>query len=92
MKIDLAQINFKISSASVKCRLGVWNRLNATQPFPVQEFIVPEQNIAIHPNFTSLKTLINNIAILRLPAPVVLGANPTITPICLPSESSNPKN
>ena len=54
--------------------------------FPVQEFVVAQAMIAIHKGFTSFKTLINDIAILRLPAPgVELGLNPTITTICLPN-------
>ncbi|KAL7015512.1 hypothetical protein ACKWTF_016494 [Chironomus riparius] len=73
-------------ATSVKCRVGVWNRNNDSQIFPVQEFVVAQAMIAIHQNFTSFKTLVNDIAILRLPAPgVELGLNPTITTICLPS-------
>lgn len=81
--------NKKKSSISVKCRVGVWNRDNDTQIFPIQEFIVPQENIAIHNGFKSFRTLYNDIAILRLPAPGVdLGLNPTITTICLPSMKS----
>jgi len=74
-------------SVSVKCRVGVWNRSNDSQVFPVQEFIVPQANIAIHKGFTSFKTLVNDIAILRLlPPGVELGLYPTISTICLPSK------
>ncbi|XP_070505866.1 inactive CLIP domain-containing serine protease A3-like [Chironomus tepperi] len=74
-------------SVSVKCRVGVWNRLNSSQIFPIQEFTVQQANIAIHKGFSSFKTLINDIAILRLDAPgVTLGVYPTITTICLPNQ------
>ena len=57
------------------------------EPFPAQEVEVDDDNIILHPDFRSLKTLKNNIAILILDAPgVQLGLYPTITSICLPCE------
>lgn len=53
--------------------------------FPAQEVDVDDDGIIIHPDFKSLRTLKNNIAILILEAPgVQLGLYPTITSICLP--------
>lgn len=55
------------------------------EPLPPQEVDVDDEDIIVHPEFKSLRTLRNNIAILRLNAPgVQLGLYPTITSICLP--------
>lgn len=55
------------------------------KPFPPQEVDVDDEDIFVHPEFKSLRTLRNNIAVLRLNPPgVELGLYPTISSICLP--------
>ncbi|XP_060524461.1 phenoloxidase-activating factor 2-like isoform X2 [Cylas formicarius] len=57
---------------------GVWNPSNLKD---TQSSIVAD--IRIHPSFNS-KTLLNDIAILRLRQPIVFGIHNTINTICLP--------
>jgi Trypsin len=63
-------------------RLGEWDSATATEPIPAQEFFV--SRIFVHPQFNSAN-LKNNIALLRLSSFVPLGAVPTISTVCLPS-------
>ncbi|KAG5669222.1 hypothetical protein PVAND_017114 [Polypedilum vanderplanki] len=74
-------------SYNIKIRLGEWNTNTTIEPFPPQEFSIADNDVIFHPNFTSMKTLKNDIAILRLPSPGVrLGVFPTISTACLPNK------
>jgi secreted trypsin-like serine protease len=54
----------------LKIRMGEWDAATATEPFAAQEYQVAR--IFIHPQYTAAN-LKNNVAILRLATPVVLG-------------------
>ncbi|KAG5669223.1 hypothetical protein PVAND_017115 [Polypedilum vanderplanki] len=72
---------------NVKCRFGEWNFLDTFEAFPIQDVYVDDNDIILHPNFTSLYTLKNDIAILRLNYPgIELGVYPTISPACIPNQ------
>lgn len=62
--------------------MGVWNPAN---PANTQSSTVA--NIKVHENFNA-STLINDIAVLTLSQPIVLGIYPTINTICLPSSGT----
>ncbi|KAL1491728.1 hypothetical protein ABEB36_012283 [Hypothenemus hampei] len=63
--------------------MGVWepNNLEFAQTTSVQE-------ILIHPSFNK-ESLLNDIAVLRLEHPIVMGVQPNVNTICLPNFGTN---
>jgi hypothetical protein len=70
------------SSLAIRVRLGEWDAAQNREPIAPQEFTI--QRIFIHPSFVA-SNLRNDVAILRLSSPVILGQTPTITTGCLPA-------
>ncbi|XP_055385061.1 transmembrane protease serine 9-like [Condylostylus longicornis] len=64
-------------------RLGDWNSTNGTTPIPARSYNVSK--IITHPNFTSVN-LFNDISVLILSTPVILGSVSTIGTVCLTRE------
>lgn len=68
---------FSANPAQVTVIMGVWtpNNLTTTQSSTVAQ-------ITVHPNFTAT-TLINDIAVLTLTQPIVIGIYPNVNAICM---------
>jgi hypothetical protein len=74
--------------------IGEWDAATATEPFGALEYNVAR--IFVHPQYTAAN-LRNNVAILRLANPVVLGQvcvpfPPLILPISISFSASNDNN
>ncbi|KAG5667068.1 hypothetical protein PVAND_015068 [Polypedilum vanderplanki] len=70
---------------AIKIRLGDWDAADVYEPLPTLDI---NANFYIHPNFT-VSNLKNDIAIIRLEKPVILGQYPHIGSICLPNTTLN---
>ncbi|OQV25943.1 Methionine--tRNA ligase, mitochondrial [Hypsibius exemplaris] len=75
-----------VASASITAgdfivKLGVWDRTRTNDILPVEERLVTK--VILHPTYSSMRSFSQDIALLRLSAPVVYA--PHIQPICLPA-------
>ena len=64
--------------------MGEWDASATSEPIAYQEFTAAK--IFIHPSYNA-NNLKNDIALIRLNAPVGLGTTPTITTACMPATS-----
>lgn len=67
--------------------MGEWDSARPVETYPVQEGLVIQ--IRVHPTFNP-RNLFNDVAILRLATPIILGPvpNPAINTACLPTATT----